>query len=95
MKTQAGEGTFLGRFLYDKFGEPTQTFSLPVSSKHAQIRSTEFFLFFYFYLILFCGHQAPTDQSYDIVELQVLSNWGQKEYTCLYRFRVHGQTDVS
>ncbi|KAM8879694.1 uncharacterized protein AB9W97_014913 isoform 2-T5 [Spinachia spinachia] len=25
------------------------------------------------------------------VELQVLSNWGHVEYTCLYRFRVHGR----
>lgn len=95
MKTQAGEGSFLGSFLYDQFGEPTQTFSLPVSSKHAQIGLTKFFLYFSFDLILFCGHQTPTDQSYDIVELRVLSNWGQKEYTCLYRFRVHGHTDVS
>lgn len=31
LKTQAGEGTFLLRFRYDKGGEPTQTFSLPVS----------------------------------------------------------------
>lgn len=24
------------------------------------------------------------------IELRVKSNWGHKEYTCLYRFRVHG-----
>ncbi|XP_067927798.1 SUN domain-containing protein 2-like isoform X2 [Watersipora subatra] len=28
---------------------------------------------------------------YHVVELRVLSNWGQKEFTCLYRFRVHGK----
>lgn len=44
MKTQAGEGTFLGRFRYDKFGEPTQTFSLSVSFKPAKIRLTDMFL---------------------------------------------------
>ncbi|XP_010783482.1 SUN domain-containing protein 1-like, partial [Notothenia coriiceps] len=27
---------------------------------------------------------------FQVVELQVLSNWGNPEYTCLYRFRVHG-----
>jgi SUN domain-containing protein 1/2 len=27
---------------------------------------------------------------FGIVVLRVLSNWGQ-EFTCLYRFRVHGQ----
>ncbi|XP_056890676.1 SUN domain-containing protein 2-like [Takifugu flavidus] len=34
--------------------------------------------------------QDPTEKVYDAVELHVLSNWGQEEYTCLYRFRVHG-----
>lgn len=34
--------------------------------------------------------QDPTEEVYSAVELHVLSNWGQEEYTCLYRFRVHG-----
>ncbi|NWX16821.1 SUN2 protein, partial [Aegotheles bennettii] len=29
--------------------------------------------------------------TYQLVELRVLSNWGHPEYTCLYRFRVHGE----
>ncbi|XP_034445499.1 SUN domain-containing protein 2-like [Hippoglossus hippoglossus] len=33
----------------------------------------------------------PTDDLYHSVEMHVLSNWGQAEYTCLYRFRVHGK----
>ncbi|XP_057699690.1 SUN domain-containing protein 1 isoform X2 [Corythoichthys intestinalis] len=32
----------------------------------------------------------PSDEIYRVVELRVISNWGQVEYTCLYRFRVHG-----
>ncbi|XP_035195663.1 SUN domain-containing protein 1 isoform X11 [Oxyura jamaicensis] len=28
---------------------------------------------------------------FQIVELRILSNWGHPEYTCLYRFRVHGK----
>ncbi|XP_020025236.2 SUN domain-containing protein 1 isoform X8 [Castor canadensis] len=31
------------------------------------------------------------DRAFQIVELRVLSNWGHPEYTCLYRFRVHGE----
>ncbi|MEQ2200796.1 hypothetical protein XENOCAPTIV_003239, partial [Xenoophorus captivus] len=33
----------------------------------------------------------PSDALYRCVELRVLSNWGHVEYTCLYRFRVHGR----
>ncbi|KAM4024708.1 SUN domain-containing protein 1 isoform 6-T8 [Anomaloglossus baeobatrachus] len=28
--------------------------------------------------------------SFQIVELRILSNWGHSNYTCLYRFRAHG-----
>ncbi|NXS56737.1 SUN2 protein, partial [Brachypteracias leptosomus] len=34
------------------------------------------------------GHGMGT---YQLVELRVLSNWGHPEYTCIYRFRVHGE----
>lgn len=62
MKNEMEDGTLLGTFTYDEYGEPTQTFELP----------------------------QPTDEVYRFVELRVLSNWGHMEYTCLYRFRVHG-----
>ncbi|XP_066198174.1 SUN domain-containing protein 1 isoform X1 [Saccopteryx leptura] len=31
------------------------------------------------------------ERAFQIVELRIFSNWGHPEYTCLYRFRVHGQ----
>ncbi|KAJ7987639.1 hypothetical protein DPEC_G00328570 [Dallia pectoralis] len=34
------------------------------------------------------------DQAYQIIEVRVLSNWGNPEYTCLYRIRVHGQPGI-
>ncbi|XP_063170937.1 SUN domain-containing protein 1 isoform X3 [Candoia aspera] len=33
-----------------------------------------------------------TEKAFQIVELRIFSNWGHAEYTCLYRFRVHGLT---
>lgn len=63
MKNDTEEGTLLGTFTYDEYGEPTQTFKLPNLSNVV----------------------------YRFVELRVLSNWGHVEYTCLYRFRVHGK----
>ncbi|XP_047232701.1 SUN domain-containing protein 1-like isoform X5 [Girardinichthys multiradiatus] len=30
------------------------------------------------------------NEVFQIIEVQVLSNWGHPEYTCMYRFRVHG-----
>ncbi|XP_074057726.1 SUN domain-containing protein 1 isoform X2 [Macrotis lagotis] len=31
------------------------------------------------------------EKAFQIVELRIFSNWGRPEYTCLYRFRVHGE----
>ncbi|MFT7802440.1 SUN domain-containing protein 1-like [Arapaima gigas] len=31
------------------------------------------------------------NHAFQIIELRVLSNWGHPDYTCLYRFRVHGE----
>lgn len=39
---------------------------------------------------LFVSHQEENGEAFQIIEVQVLSNWGHEEYTCMYRFRVHG-----
>ncbi|XP_053512930.1 SUN domain-containing protein 1 isoform X6 [Artibeus jamaicensis] len=31
------------------------------------------------------------ERAFQVVELRISSNWGHPEYTCLYRFRVHGE----
>ncbi|KAM3862851.1 LOW QUALITY PROTEIN: SUN domain-containing protein 1-like [Diretmus argenteus] len=39
-------------------------------------------------------HTFPVMEENDkafIIEVRVLTNWGHPEYTCLYRFRVHGE----
>uniref|UniRef100_A0AAR2JBU2 SUN domain-containing protein n=1 Tax=Pygocentrus nattereri TaxID=42514 RepID=A0AAR2JBU2_PYGNA len=36
-------------------------------------------------------HPDSPSEVYRVVELRILSNWGHPEYTCIYRFRVHGQ----
>ncbi|XP_012656652.1 SUN domain-containing protein 2 [Otolemur garnettii] len=35
--------------------------------------------------------QPPKMATYQVVELRILTNWGHPEYTCIYRFRVHGE----
>lgn len=35
--------------------------------------------------------QTPKMAEYHVVELRILTNWGHPEYTCIYRFRVHGE----
>ncbi|XP_027132929.1 SUN domain-containing protein 2 isoform X12 [Larimichthys crocea] len=34
--------------------------------------------------------EEDSDLSFHIIEVQILSNWGHQDYTCMYRFRVHG-----
>lgn len=51
-------------------------------------------VFLLYSCLFFCAPlppQNPSDVVYRFVELRVLTNWGHVEYTCLYRFRVHGQ----
>nr|XP_030706925.1 SUN domain-containing protein 1 isoform X8 [Globicephala melas] len=41
-------------------------------------------------LQMFSAPKRP-ERAFQIVELRIFSNWGHPEYTCLYRFRVHGE----
>ena len=34
--------------------------------------------------------QAMTSRPFRYIELEIKNNWGKMEYTCLYRFRIHG-----
>jgi SUN domain-containing protein 1/2 len=36
-----------------------------------------------------CG-SALGDEVVAAIRLEIESNWGNEDYTCLYRFRVHG-----
>ncbi|KAL2087042.1 hypothetical protein ACEWY4_018101 [Coilia grayii] len=38
---------------------------------------------------------APVQEAFRMVELRILTNWGHPEYTCVYRFRVHGDAEVA
>ncbi|XP_057682314.1 SUN domain-containing protein 1-like isoform X2 [Corythoichthys intestinalis] len=33
---------------------------------------------------------TENERAFQVIEVQVHSNWGHQEYTCMYRFRVHG-----
>ena len=79
-------GTLLGQFTYDNTGEPLQTFQVMV-----QFSTYKFLLFLIFIVTTYYILQEKNPGVYPIVELRVHSNHGNLNYTCLYRFRVHGQ----
>jgi len=71
---------------------PTQPRSLPSSGKYLRIAQLEYDIDAPNAVQTF-----PVDEDvrglgldFGIVVLRMVSNWG-KEFTCLYRFRVHGQ----
>lgn len=41
----------------------------------------------------FQADKTSSKRAYNIVELRIESNHGNPNYTCLYRFRVHGIPD--
>lgn len=43
--------------------------------------------------IQFCNlRKSSANRPINIVQLRVMSNHGNERYTCVYRFRVHGET---
>lgn len=38
--------------------------------------------------------QNPSEDSFCYVKLQVHNNWGNKDYTCIYSFKIHGSTST-
>jgi SUN domain-containing protein 1/2 len=38
---------------------------------------------------------TPPIASYRIITFEILSNWGNKEMTCVYRIRVHGDPKLT
>ncbi|RUS73420.1 hypothetical protein EGW08_018826 [Elysia chlorotica] len=68
---------FLGKFTYDVEQDPIQVFDIkdPYCSASAHENGK-------------CG---PNTRPFNVVTLKVLSNHGNPEYTCIYRFRVHGR----
>lgn len=83
----------LGYYIYDYEGNPSQSFAIKViliifykdfylnqTKKTSKQSEPRFF-------------QASKSKGIPIqkVLLEIVSNWGNLEYTCVYRFRVHGK----
>lgn len=92
------EGKLLGHYTYQEDGESLQSFDVMVTSRGFFVC---FFLAATFATSLttfskclknnIFDTQELNDKTFQIIEVRVLSNWGHPEYTCLYRFRVHGE----
>ena len=88
------EGKLLGHYTYQEDGESLQTFPVMVTVEalhsllEIKIYSTSVTVYWIFSPLLF---QEQNDKAFQIIEVRVLSNWGHPEYTCMYRFRVHGE----
>ncbi|XP_076856160.1 SUN domain-containing protein 1 isoform X11 [Brachyhypopomus gauderio] len=76
------QGQVLGHYVYQEDGDALQTYPVKVRARHragaADSHSCRV-------------NQENNTDAFQIIELRVLSNWGHPEYTCLYRFRVHGE----
>jgi SUN domain-containing protein 1/2 len=74
--------TVLGSFIYDKEGKSIQTFDLSLAdTKEDSCSETA----------ASCSAPSLANDPIVGIRLEILSNWGFDEYTCLYRFRVHGE----
>ncbi|XP_029692313.1 SUN domain-containing protein 2-like isoform X2 [Takifugu rubripes] len=76
----------LGKFMYDLEGNPSQTFAVKVRRKSFYI-SNDSITNLFFHLIL----QVHDSIRSKYIDLQIESNYGHADYTCLYGFRVHGR----
>ena len=56
------------------------------------IYTNDFIVYLKFEILFFQQHSKI---AYEIVELDIESNHGNLEYTCLYRIRVHGKVGGS
>jgi SUN domain-containing protein 1/2 len=84
------EGINLGNFSYQDNGETLQYFPVEVNNLKSQIESLRIFSYNKNSNFLLLQLQETQTESYRYVELRITSNHGNPEYTCLYRFRVHG-----
>lgn len=77
-------------YLWVEIDKNNKKFDLPLFCCHENVRVWHT-VYFLLSSLRYPHHaQNPGHEVYRFVELRVLSNWGHVEYTCLYRFRVHG-----
>lgn len=81
-----GRGQLLGAYTYERDGDAVQTFTISVSGAGGRRRGAHRRVSV---CVCVLGQEA-CDRPFQLVEVRVASNWGQPEYTCLYRVRVHG-----
>lgn len=85
------DGFVLTKIMYDIEGAPTQTFSITDTAVKNNRRQDLSSVAACTSDVASCGSNTVAEPV-AAIRLEIHDNWGNEAYTCLYRFRVHGQT---
>ena len=78
---------FVGEFEYSPYQNRIQTFDVMGDDKDEEDDTSSCTVAESHH----CGAQSEIDGVVRAIQLQVIDNWGNDDYTCLYHVQVHGE----